>query len=534
VYANVTWEWGLENTAFMLQPFWQIYQYTQDLEFLRQRAYPMMVEGARFYTDYVTRGDDGYYHVVPTVSQEHWGFSPEWKLNRDSVGALSFVKYHLKACIEASEILGVDADEREKWRGIVEHLAPYPTLDTDEGPVFCDVRDAPRLLNYNITANLVMVLWAEDISLDSPPELLETASRSLRAIPDREHSPRPGYLQQIELYLGILDKPHLTPQGRVLSWPGRIHLYAGIPNGVSLNDRFAGLLAVGGFEVSASHSGTDVRGVRLKSRAGRTCRIRSPWHPAEAKVMDLDTWDVIPHQVQGDTIVFDTEAGHTYRLLAGPELTLAGRRFVADESIVGRWTFDGRLGDTIPDGSGNGHDAELVGSATLARVDGSGLELKGDESYARIERTPAFDFAADQSFSVEARIRLPAAAPPPMVPIVCSMAMKQYCLTVSDGRARLYLSSPQGDVFCHATGKTMLADGRWHAVRGVRDVSDGTVSIYVDGELEAVAADLTTGDFASDAPLTIGAYLWGDHSRYAEGLIADVVIKSLGSLVDRE
>jgi len=114
------------------------------------------------------------------------------------------------------------------------------------------------------------------------------------------------------------------------------------------------------------------------------------------------------------------------------------------------------------------------------------------------------------------------------------MASKQYCLTVSDGRARFYLSSPRGDVFCHATGRTVLADDRWHAIRGVRDVSDGTVRVYVDGKLEARAADVTQGDFASEAPITIGAYLWGEHTRYAEGLIDDVVIRSLGRLVAPE
>ncbi len=43
------------------------------------------------------------------------------------------------------------------------------------------------------------------------------------------------------------EHPDLSPQGRVLSWPGRIHIYAGIPEGEPVNDSFAGLLAVGGF-----------------------------------------------------------------------------------------------------------------------------------------------------------------------------------------------------------------------------------------------------------------------------------------------
>ena len=529
VYSNFTWEWGLENTALMLQPFWQVYQYTQDREFLQKRAYPTMREGARFYADYVTKGDDGLYHVIPTVSQEHWGWTPEWKLNRDSVGALSFVKYHLRACTEASEVLGVDADERARWRDIVEHLAPYPTLDTPGGPVFCDVRDAPELLNYNITANLVMVLWAEDISLDSPPELLDLAPRSYEALPDKEHSMRPDYLQQIRLFLGMPTEPDLSPQGRVLSWPGRIHLYAGVPRGVALSDQFAGYLAVGGFEVAARHVGTEVRGVRITSRAGRPCRVRSPWDPNEVAVLDFAGRRRIPHTTEGDTIVFATEAGHTYALLAGDELPLAAERYVADGQVVGQWTFDRAEDRTVRDTSHGGHDARLVGQAQMGQ-EGS-LALDGDGSYAQVERFPALDFAANQGFSVEARVKLPAALPPPMTPLVCSMDLKQYCLLLDRGRPKLYLSSPAGDVFCQASGSTLLTDGRWHTVRGVRDVSDQTVRVYVDGKLEGSAPDTTGGDFASTAPLTIGAYLWGDNTRYARGLIAEVEIRSLGRLV---
>jgi hypothetical protein len=113
------------------------------------------------------------------------------------------------------------------------------------------------------------------------------------------------------------------------------------------------------------------------------------------------------------------------------------------------------------------------------------------------------------------------------------MALKQYCLMLSRGRAKFYLSSPEGNVYCFADGKTVLTDGRWHTVRGVRDVNEGTVQVYVDGKLEGTAADITTGDFASEAPVTIGAYLWGEHSRWAQGEIGEVGIKRLGKSEQR-
>ena len=533
VYASVTWEFGIENTAFMLQPYWQIYQYTQDQEFMRNRAYPMMREGADFYESYVTKGDDGCYHVIPTVSQEHWGFKPKWELNRDSVGALGFTKYHLKACIKASEILGVDAERRPKWQEIVDHLAPYPTLQTEDGPVFCDVRDAPKLLNYNITANLVMVLWAEDLSLDSPPELLEMARRSFRAIPNREHSPRKGYLQRIRLYLGMLEKPVLWPQGRVLSWPGRIHLYAGVPEGFEVRDRFEGHLAVGGFEVSAMHAGSGVRRVRIKSLAGNACRLKNPWHPAACRVMDGD--DVIPHKTKGDTLTFETQPDHTYAVLSPAEIRRAQIQFVGRERTVGKWSFAEAKDGLVPDESGNGHHAQLIDGAKLVPSEsGRALRLPGPESYARAERTPAFDFAPNESFSIEARIKITTAPDPSMIPIVCSMATKQYCLFIRNGCPRLYLSSPKGNVFAHVNGKTIVTDGQWHTVRAVRNVQTASLELYVDDKLDAEAADTTAGDFSANVPVAIGAYLYGDRTKFAQGFIDEVEIKSLGKLQEGE
>ncbi len=526
VYSNVVWELGLENTALMLQAFWQRYQCTQDLAFLK-RAYPLIADAARFYCAYVTHGDDGFYHVVPTVSQEHRGLTAKFALNRDSVGALSFLKYQLKAALAASELLDRDTADRPRWRDVLDHLAPYPTLQTPAGPVFCDVAGAPDILEYNITANLIMTLWAEDISMDSPPDLLALARRSYDAIPNKERSQRGGYLQQIAMNLGILKTPCLTPQGRVLSWPGRIHLYAGVPTGMSINDQFSGLLAMGGFEVSAAHRGTDVRSVRITSRAGRVCRVKNPWPSSDVAVLALPSRDVVSHKMDGDTLVFPTRAGATYALLGGPDLAAANLRFARDEKVVGRWTFLG------PDAA-NPHPAKLVGGAALATVRGETfLHLTGDAQYASVDRFPALDFAPGESFAVEARFRVPAGPPTYILPLVCSMAEKQYCLTLLNGRADLYLSSPAGDIISHVSGTSILTDGQWHTVRAVRDVAAGVLRISVDGAEEATAADMTSGDFTCTAPLTVGAYLWGDHTRYAQADFASATLTSLGHLTPR-
>ena len=346
---------------------------------------------------------------------------------------------------------------------------------------------------------------------------------------------RQGYLRRIRLYLGMLEKPCLCPQGRVLSWPGRIHLYAGVPEGAEVNDHFSGLLAVGGFEVSAAHVGTEVRRVCIKSTVGGACKVRSPWHPAETRVMEVGSRKIVEHATDGDTIVFDTRPGRTYAVLSPSELRLASMRFAAETKVVGRWSFDRIEDGLVPDGSGRGHGAKLVDGATLTPAGkGQALRLAAEKSHARVERTAAFDFAALESFSVEARVNFGPDAPTGMIPIVCSMATRQYCLMLRRGRAKFYISSPRGDRFSFVDGTSVLTDGRWHHVRAVRDAASAELKILVDGKLEATSPDFTTGDFSSDAPITIGAYLWGSHSRFAQGLVDDVQITRLGRMVEPE
>ena len=95
-----------------------------------------MRELAIFYSQYATLGEDGFYHVIPTVSAEHWAWTKNFERNRDTTSALCLFKWLLNTTADASELLGRDADLRDRWRDVASKMAPYPTYDTPEGPVF--------------------------------------------------------------------------------------------------------------------------------------------------------------------------------------------------------------------------------------------------------------------------------------------------------------------------------------------------------------------------------------------------------------
>ncbi len=104
---------------------WWHYEFTQDRDDLKKRIYPIVKGAAQFYANYMSRGEDGKYHVYPT-------FSPEQKPTiwcRDATMDLAMARYALRAAIRASEILGVDAEARAVWRDRLENTAPYPEDD---------------------------------------------------------------------------------------------------------------------------------------------------------------------------------------------------------------------------------------------------------------------------------------------------------------------------------------------------------------------------------------------------------------------
>ena len=88
--------------------YWLRYEYTQDENWLRDRAYPMLKGVAEFYRNYpnVKKEADGKYHIHHVNSNE-----PLWG-GQDTDEEISSMMAILPVVIRASEILDVDADMR--------------------------------------------------------------------------------------------------------------------------------------------------------------------------------------------------------------------------------------------------------------------------------------------------------------------------------------------------------------------------------------------------------------------------------------
>jgi hypothetical protein len=353
------WGYQISNTPWTVQSLWWQYLYTQDVDYL-QRVYPILRSAARFVAAYVKKGDDAKYHIIPTVSPENWGFTVDFRLNKDCIIDLSLTQFLLDAVIEGSIQLETDAKERAQWKEIRDNVAAYPTTKGPYGEVWVDVVDAPAEHVYNVPVTLSPVFPAEQVGIGRAPEHWELARRTASVV-RLEGGNDLVYQPLIRARLGMLDLdwfkrevaycslPNGTANDRVRQVVGRyddstdfdfmMHMgfwtenfslpavlnecmmqsYTGIirlfPNPQNLGPaRFANLRAVGAFLVSASFDGKQVTDLSVLSEKGKTMRIAKPWPSGRVKVIRSRDGHEIAVASEADTIVFDTQSGERYRV----------------------------------------------------------------------------------------------------------------------------------------------------------------------------------------------------------------------------
>ncbi|MCG2660213.1 MAG: hypothetical protein L6437_08220, partial [Kiritimatiellae bacterium] len=312
--TNLDWDYSIECTGLVFQPFWHAYLYTMDREFLKRRAYPAIKEAALFYTDYVTLEKDGLYHIGPCVSSEHMRLQPYLRYNRDSQGALGACRYILNAAIEAVRGLNVDHELSRSWQNIVDQLAPYPVEETPEGPRFVDVAGARLMTEYNIFQPLSAVFFWDDIGLASPAEQIIVAKRTLKGLV-RLGTTHWGHVYRAMIRLGMWpgDVIKGTCEHLIQSHQGPIFLFPAVPDGYT--DEFEDLRARGAFRVSAAIAKGRLTRVKIKSLAGETCRVDVSRFKRMPAVRCLETGSYVETATDADRfLVFATIPGETYAL----------------------------------------------------------------------------------------------------------------------------------------------------------------------------------------------------------------------------
>jgi alpha-L-fucosidase 2 len=122
--------WGMFplGGAWMTLPLWEHFEFTNDTNYLRKSAYPIMKGAAEFIQTFLFEDKEGYLVTAPTYSPENSYIEPtsgkEFKLTYAPTMDIQIIREVLTNCQKASKILGIDSDWAAGLQTTMDKLPP--------------------------------------------------------------------------------------------------------------------------------------------------------------------------------------------------------------------------------------------------------------------------------------------------------------------------------------------------------------------------------------------------------------------------
>lgn len=135
------------------QHLWWYYEYTLDLEFLREKAYPFFKNVLCFVRQAVQIDPETRtWYLFPDVSPE------QGPITRNSTITIAAVKYLLRISIRANELLGEAEEDREMFSELLQSCPDYPLAGTGRyGTILRDSELSPPALKLRHPSLLMPV-----------------------------------------------------------------------------------------------------------------------------------------------------------------------------------------------------------------------------------------------------------------------------------------------------------------------------------------------------------------------------------------
>ncbi|MDO7846194.1 glycoside hydrolase N-terminal domain-containing protein [Hymenobacter sp. M29] len=160
------------GAAWLCQPIWEHYQFTQDREFLSQQ-YPVLKQASQFYADFLVKDPrTGWLISSPSNSPEHGGLVAGPTMDHQIIREL------FKTTSAAAKTLGVDADLQQELAEKARQLAPNQIGKHGQLQEWLEDKDDPADTHRHVS-HLWGVFPGTDISGDTTAALTRAARKSL-------------------------------------------------------------------------------------------------------------------------------------------------------------------------------------------------------------------------------------------------------------------------------------------------------------------------------------------------------------------
>lgn len=179
VSGDPRWLFWHGSSGWLCRHLFDQYEYTNDVEFLRDTAYPLMKGAAEFYLDIMTE-EDGKLFICPGTSPEN-DFEYEGKdctVGKFSTMSMSIARELFENLIKSTEILGIDNDFAKELNDTLDKMVDFKIGSDGQLLEYDD--DYPETeIHHRHVSHLYALHPANIITADGTPELAKACRRTL-------------------------------------------------------------------------------------------------------------------------------------------------------------------------------------------------------------------------------------------------------------------------------------------------------------------------------------------------------------------
>ena len=151
---------------------WQYYTYTKDVEFLRDKAYPVFCEMLDFYRQITVRDSRGIRHIDYDICPE------QGPVTCDSTITTAAVKQMTVYALRSAEILGRPREEKKEIAKLLDEMPGYAR--TEDGGRWKDSSFVQDNIFLRHPSVLMPIFPAEEVHMGSQREMRDIADETIR------------------------------------------------------------------------------------------------------------------------------------------------------------------------------------------------------------------------------------------------------------------------------------------------------------------------------------------------------------------
>ncbi len=181
VSGCASWLFWNMSGAWFTRHLFEYYEYTGDLTYLKEKAYPVILESAKFCLDLLVEDKDGYLIACPSTSPENKFFDKNNNIvavSQTTTMTMSIIKDNFQNALSCADVLGDNDPILDEIRQALPKLLPFRIGKDGRLLEWYDERPEEQIKHRHVS-HLYALFPADLIDVDRTPDLVDAARKTL-------------------------------------------------------------------------------------------------------------------------------------------------------------------------------------------------------------------------------------------------------------------------------------------------------------------------------------------------------------------